>query len=148
MKLHQTLLTAIVALTLSAQANASYPYPGPVEPVVAPVENFEAEPFVPHVAKLGFEGTMLYGVGLRVDFVEFGNTAELIGLRAGDVITHVNGVMVQTPEHFRALLMTSIETMQGQVELEIAGSDLSAIGRTAVCNVRANIVRIDAGPTY
>ncbi len=148
MNIHQTLLTTIVALTLTAQANASYPLPMPVDPVVSQRENFGIEPFVPQVAKLGFEGTMLYGVGLRVDFVEFGNTAELIGLRAGDVITHVNGVMLQNPEHFRALLMTSLEMQQGQVQLEVAGQNLSIEHRLVVCNVRANIVRVDAGPTY
>jgi hypothetical protein len=148
MNLHHTVLTTIVALTLTAQANASYPLPMPVDPVVFQSDNFEVEPFVPSVAKLGFEGTMLYGVGMRVDFVEFGNTAELIGLRAGDVITHVNGVMVQNPEHFRAMLMSSIETLQGQVQLEVAGPNLNINSRLVVCNVRANIVRIDAGPTY
>ncbi len=148
MNIHSTILTTIVALTLTAQANASYPVPMPVDPVVSPVENFEVEQFVPQVAKLGFEGTMLYGIGLRVDFVEFGNTAELIGLRAGDVITHVNGVMVQNPEHFRAMLMTSIETLQGQVQLEVAAPNLSIDSRQVVCNVRANIVRVDAGPTF
>ena len=147
MKFQHTILTAIVAFGLTAQANASYPIPIPADP--APNGNvFADETYIPYVAKLGFEGTMLYGNGLRVDFVEFGNTAELIGLRAGDVITKVNGVTVQTPEHFRALLMTSLETQQGQVELEVAGPGLDTLPRTVVCNVRANVVRIDAGPTF
>lgn len=147
MKIQHTILTTIIALGLTAQVNASYPIPTPVESA-ATQQLVAEEGFVPRVAKIGFEGTMLYGDGLRVDFVEFGNTAELIGLRAGDVITMVNGVAVQTPDHFRALLMSSIETQQGQVELEVAGPGLDAQARLVVCNVRGNVVRIDAGPTY
>lgn len=148
MKIQHTILTAIVALGLSAPLFASTPLPSPVNPAVSEQDTLGTESFVPRVAKLGFEGTMLFGNGLRVDFVEFGNTAEVIGLRAGDVITKVNGVAVQTPDHFRALLMSSIETQQGQVELEVAGPNLGAQNRTVFCNVRGNIVRIDAGPSY
>jgi hypothetical protein len=151
MNIHRTILTAVVALGLAAQAHATYPIPNPVDPidpVVSYDEQSESEQFVPTVVKIGFEGTMLYGVGLRVDNVEYGNTAELVGLTAGDVVTHVNGVAVQTPDHFRDLLMTSFEMQQGQVELAIAGPGLESETRTVVCNVRGNLVRIDAGPTY
>jgi hypothetical protein len=149
MNIHQTILTAAIALGLAAQANASYPIPGPVDPATPYATEFETEQqFVPMVVKVGFEGTMLYGVGLRVDYVEFGNTAELVGLTAGDVVTHVNGIAVQTPDHFRALLMNSLEMQQGQVELVVAGPSVESEARTVVCNVRGNLVRIDAGPTF
>ena len=70
-----------------------------------PVDTFEAN-YARTSVSLGILCGETGGVGVRITRVVEGTIAELRGLQAGDVITHVNAVAVNTCSEFSAVLAT------------------------------------------
>jgi membrane-associated protease RseP (regulator of RpoE activity) len=71
--------------------------PVPVPPVPVPVTPSPVQPSpVPSRGSLGFSGTVIPGLGLRVNYVYPFSSAQRIQLEPGDVILMVNGVRIDS----------------------------------------------------
>lgn len=69
--------------------------------------------------RLGFMGHMKFGWGMMVDYVNFGTTAQRVGLESGDVIVRVNGQRVQSARHWNYLMWQAVQRYGGRVSLKV-----------------------------
>lgn len=81
------------------------------------VPSYQAPQPTYQMVKLGFNGTMLYGQGLRVDSIKPGQSAEMIGLAPGDLLTHIGGQEILSFDHYLQLLQMAAGSSSGLIDL-------------------------------
>ncbi len=69
--------------------------------------------------KLGFQGQILGGYGMKVVSVNWGTPAQRIGLESGDVITQINGRQIRSQWDYDQALRDAAMYYSGRVNLQV-----------------------------
>ena len=67
--------------------------------------------------KLGFQGQILGGYGMKVVSVNWGTPAQKVGLESGDVITQINGRQIRSQWDYDQALRNAAKYHSGRVNL-------------------------------
>lgn len=73
----------------------------------------------PQAPRLGFEGQMVYGLGMKVLSVIPGSPAAKVGLEYGDIIVSVNHFPVTSIPAYKNALIEAVQHHQGVVQLNV-----------------------------
>ena len=69
--------------------------------------------------KLGFNGQMIYGYGMKVVSVNWGSAAQRAGLESGDVILKINGRQIRSQWDYDQALQNSANFNYGRVNMKV-----------------------------
>jgi S1-C subfamily serine protease len=135
----RTMGLGIVAATVVSLVGASttfadpfYYRPQPVQPFVGPI----GSPVRPH---LGIMEHFQFGLGMVVDQVFPGSSADRMGLERGDVIHRINGHEIANEWTYRHALNQAVQFDNGRVNLHVMNA------RTGMRSVRTGFVSANPG---
>lgn len=69
--------------------------------------------------KLGFQGQMLNGYGMKVVSVNWGSAAKRAGLEAGDVVTRINGRQIRSQWDYDQALRSAANNNYGRLQMKV-----------------------------
>lgn len=69
--------------------------------------------------KLGFNGQIVYGFGMKVVSVNWGSAAQRAGLESGDVIVKINGRQIKSQWDYDQALQNAANYNYGQVNMKV-----------------------------
>ena len=87
-------------------------------PAVIPNPTYVVPTTCAFLPKLQFNGTMTYR-GLQVISADYGGLAERIGLEPGDIITSINGQLIQCEQSYKQALFQAAVYGGGDVTLQV-----------------------------
>ena len=69
--------------------------------------------------RLGFQGQLLNGYGMKIVSVNWGSAAQRAGLEAGDVITKINGRFIRSQWDYDQALQNAARHNFGQLKMKV-----------------------------
>lgn len=69
--------------------------------------------------KLGFQGQIIVGFGMKVVSVNWGSAAQAAGLETGDIITKINGRMIRSQWDYEQALLDASRFYNGRVNMMV-----------------------------
>lgn len=69
--------------------------------------------------KLGFNGQMIYGYGMKIVSLNWGSAAQRAGLEPGDVIVKINGRKIKSQWDYNQALQSAANYQYGRVNMKV-----------------------------